>query len=356
MRLPKLTPRVQRALRISGYAAFYLFSLVVFAYLTFPSERLRERIIDEFNARQTGPDAMKLEIDSLDAYYLSGVEAEGIRLISQAKPGTTVAPEVSTGLAAAGAAAGPKPSVLAIESAHARVGLLPLLIGSIRLSFGADAFGGSLSGTTSESDGARRIWIELEELALQKATLLSDAVGLPLAGVLNGELEFTLPEGKLAKAEGKLSLKMQELSAGDGKAKIRDTIALPKIEAGDLTFEGESTDGQLKVTTFSGSGPDLELAAEGSIRLRDPAQASLLGLTTRFRFTDRYVGKNEMTRGLFGTPGSTMPGLFDLDPKNKRAKRADGFYGWRVTGTLTSPQFVPHPTGGGTLTGAKTAR
>jgi hypothetical protein len=54
-----------------------------------------------------------------------------------------------------------------------------------------------------------------------------------------------------------------------------------------------------------------------------------------------------MTRGLFGAPGSSVPGLFDLDPKNKRAKGADGFYGWRVAGALSQPVFTPHPSAGG---------
>ena len=50
-----------------------------------------------------------------------------------------------------------------------------------------------------------------------------------------------------------------------------------------------------------------------------------------------------MTRGLFGAPGSNIPGLFDLDPKNRRAKRPDGFYGWRITGPLSKLQFEPAP-------------
>lgn len=337
IRLPKLSSRVQRVLKLVGYASFYWFALVMFAYLTFPYDRLKERIIQEFNARQTGPDAMRLELDSIGSYWFSGVEAEGIRLVSPPKaesPGTDPATP-------------PKPSVLTIESAHARVRLLPLLIGRVGLSFGADAFDGSLSGYTSESDGTRHLELELEELALSKVSLLADAVGLPLGGTLDGTVEFALPEGKLAKAEGTIDLKIQGLSAGDGKAKIRDAIALPKVEAGDLTLEGEATTGQLKINNFSASGPDLELAAEGSVRLRDPMPSSMLALTARFRFTDRYMGKNDMTRALFGAPGSTMPGLFDLDSKNKRAKAPDGFYGWRATGLLNAPQFTPHPTAGG---------
>jgi type II secretion system protein N len=340
MRVPKLSSRAQRLLKLVGYASFYWFALVIFAYLTFPYERLKDRIIQEFNARQTGPDPMRLELDSLGSYWFSGVEAEGIRLISPPKP---AAPGTDPTIAA-------KPSVLDIESAHARVGLLPLLIGRVRLSFGADAFDGSFSGHTSESDGTRHLELELEDLALAKMSMLADAVGLPLAGTLGGTIEFALPEGKLAKAEGTINLKIEGLSAGDGKAKIRDAIALPKVEAGDLTVEGEASSGQLKINNFAAVGPDLELAADGSVRLRDPVASSMLALTARFRFTDRYMGKNDMTRALFGAPGSSMPGLFDLDSKNKRAKGPDGFYGWRVGGLLNTPQFTPHPTSGGSAT------
>ena len=35
-----------------------------------------------------------------------------------------------------------------------------------------------------------------------------------------------------------------------------------------------------------------------------------------------YRGKNDATKGLFGAPGSTIPGALDLDPKVKHSKRA----------------------------------
>ena len=167
-------------------------------------------------------------------------------------------------------------------------------------------------------------------------------MGLPLSGKLVGEIDLLMPEEKLSKADGKIALKVTDLAAGDGKAKIRDTIALPKVEAGDLTLEGEATSGQLKITNFGASGPDLDLSADGSVRLRDPATSSILSLGARFRFNERYMNKNDTTRALFGSPGSAVPGLFDLDPKAKRAKGPDGYYGWRVTGMLSSPTFMPH--------------
>ena len=55
----------------------------------------------------------------------------------------------------------------------------------------------------------------------------------------------------------------------------------------------------------------------------------------------QYKTKDDMTKGLFGAPGSKVPGAFDFDPKNKRAKRPNGSYAWRVTGPFAKLRFRP---------------
>jgi hypothetical protein len=65
-------------------------------------------------------------------------------------------------------------------------------------------------------------------------------------------------------------------------------------------------------------------------------------MNVRFKFNERFMNKDDMTRSLFvPPPGSPMPALFDLVPQNKHAKRPDGFYGWRVSGTFSHPSFLP---------------
>jgi type II secretion system protein N len=118
------------------------------------------------------------------------------------------------------------------------------------------------------------------------------------------------------------------------------SVALPKLDAGELVLAAEVKAGQVKVTQLSANGPDLELSAEGYIRLRDQPAQSYLNLTTEFKFTDRYTNKDDITKALFGKSGA-----FDLDPKNRRAKRPDGFYAWRVSGALSRPAFAPNPGG-----------
>jgi type II secretion system protein N len=334
-----LSPRLQQVLRWFGYGVFYCLCLVLFAYLTFPYERLRDRIVAEFNAHQTGPKPLRLKLGDLSSYWLSGIEAEQIELISPAEP-------ASAEPGASGEAAKPqKPKVMTIDQAHGSISLLRLLFGTVHISFGADAFGGELSGLTSDADGSRKLEIELDELDFGQAPLFGDAVGLPLSGKLSGTIDLLLPEGKLSKADGKINLKVVALAVGDGKAKIRDAIALPKVDAGDLVLEAEATNGQLKVTNLGAKGPDLELSSDGSLRLKDNFDSSIMSLGLRFKFTDSYTNKNEITRGLFGS--GTTPGLFDLDPKNKRAKRPDGFYGWRASGSVAHLQFTPSQNAGG---------
>jgi type II secretion system protein N len=322
-----VNPRVKRVLIWCGYAAGYFFALLVFAYLTFPYDRLKERIVSEFNARQTGADASRLELDDLGSYWLSGIEAEGVRLVTPAPPPSDSSKKAE------------KPKVMSIDEAHVRVSILNLLIGRRVMTFGADAFGGSIDGEVSDSESERNVELELDALDLSQAPMMADAIGLPVFGKLSGTATLNSPEARLSKGEGKVSLKITELAVGDGKAKIRDTIALPRIDAGELVLEADVKGGQLKISQFSATGPDLEFTADGTIRLRDQPEHSTLSMNVKFKFTDRYTNKNDLTKSLFGSGGS--PGLFDMDPKNKRAKRPDGFYGWRVSGTVAKPLFSP---------------
>lgn len=322
-----MSPRLRQILKWAGFVAFYVFSLLLFAYLTFPYNRVAERVVQEFNAKQTGPKPMRLKLGDMSSYWLNGVEAQEITLTSPGDPDEQGKPG--------------KPKVMVIDSAHASVSLLRLLFGTLKISFGADAFGGELYGSTVNSDEGRELEVELEDLDLGQAPLFGDIVGLPLSGKLNGTIELLMPEEKLSKADGKISLKVTDLAAGDGKAKIRDTIALPRLEAGELSLDAEAKAGNLKITNFSANGPDLKLDSDGTLRLRDTFDASLLNLNVSFKFQERYTNKSDITKSLFGS--GSMPGLFDMDPKMKHAKRADGSYGWRASGIVSHLNFTPSP-------------
>ncbi len=329
-----MSPRVRRILKWMLYPLFYFVAFACFAIWTFPYERLKDRLVAEFNARQPAGTGTRLEIEDMSGYWLSGVEAEGVKLTTPPpapQPGDEGKPKEAR--------------VMKIEQIHVRVSLLHLLFGTKEISFGGDVFGGSVDGYTSDADDARTIKVELEGVAVSDLPVLPEVVGLPLGGTLSGSVDLRLPESKLSKAEGKIELTIADLTIGDGKEKIRNTIALPKLEAGELKLEAEASDGRLKIEKLNGSGKHLEVVSEGTIRLRDPLDTSLVELGLRFKFSDAYKTQDDMTKGLFGEPGSPVPGVFDLDAKNKRAKRPDGFYAFRMTGPLGKLDMSPSPLG-----------
>jgi len=347
---------VNRFLRIAKYAvypALYVFCLFLFGYLSFPYDRLKDRLIAEFQAAQKGKSAgQRLEIDELDSYWFTGVEMTGIRLYlppDDSSGGATAA--ASFGAFGAGASGGDKPtakeSVIEIDDAVARVQILPLLIGRVRVKFTAHAFGGEVNGTVPVGGTNGPVEVELENVDLGQVAMLKDMIGVPLKGIANGVLALEAADGKFSKANGKLELTVAGVSVGDGKSKIKGMIALPEAKLGDLVMTAEAKDGILKVSKLEGNGSDLELAGDGKVNVREPWNSSNADLYVRFKFTDAYRNKSDLTKSLLGAPGSTAPSMLDMaDPRIKRAKRDDGFYGWHIHGALKRLKFDPASTDG----------
>jgi type II secretion system protein N len=315
-----------------GYPLFYVFCLAVFLPLTFPYDRLKERIVASFNAAQAqpalagqaGPGQQELQIEDLSWYWLSGVRMKGVGLL-------TAQPEP-----------GKPPSKLEIDEATARYSLLPMLIGYSSLGFDVLAFGGEASGSYDQAGKQKSVEVTLEAIDLGEVDPLVQLLGIPLAGKLGGSIRLVMPDGKATKGNGAVALEAKDVSVGDGKAKLKGTIALPKIDVGPITLSAEAKDGILKITKLVAGGKDVELQGDGRIMMRELATDSLCEVQVRFKINDAYKAKSDLTKSLFGAPGSNASGLFELaDAKIRQSKRADGFYVWNMRGPLGSPEFVP---------------
>lgn len=318
-----LKPIERKILKYAGYPLFYLACLVLFVRVTFPYDTLRTRLLAEFNGR--GGDK-RLEIEHMSGHWFFGVEAENVRLTEII---TTPTEEKKA------------PAALQVDQLQLSVSPLSLLFGNVGVSFDAEVGGGNVSGSFSQSDAEAKLAVHSEEVDISGLTLLSAGLGLPLGGTLAGDVDLVLPERKMSAAVGKFELAITDFVVGDGKAKVLETIALPKLSAGNFALKAEATDGHLDVSEFGSDGKDLLLTAAGRIRLREPFDRSNADLDVTFRFKEAYTNKNDITKSLFGSSESKVPGLFDMDPNVKRAKDKDGSYRWRVTGQLAKPTFRP---------------
>ena len=333
-----MSARLLRVVKLLAYPAFYLFCLVLFGYLTFPYGRLKDRVIAEVEKR--GKPGQRLEIGKLGSYWLSGVELSGVKLHL---PADEPPPAGFPGSEFSAPAAPARESVIVIDEAHARVRLLPLLLGRVRLDFWMSAFGGEIKGSAPVGSAKGEVDVEVDHVDVARIEPIGHAIGVPLRGTATGKLVLEAPDGKFSKANGSLDLTLADVTVSDGKTKIQGLLELPPAKLGDLVIAAEAKDGALKVTKLAATGTDLEILGDGKISLREPWGDAIADLVLRFKFTDAYRGKNGTTKSLLGEPGSTKGGLIEEMPatKMKRAKRPDGFYGWHIWGPLRRLKFDP---------------
>lgn len=332
--------RIKKVAPWIGFPLFYLVCLVLFASWTFPYEKLKERIVLAYNKQQRDSGGnQELRIEELSSYRLTGADAKGVRLVT------------------ASTEPGKPPSELKIDEVRCRLSLLPLILFNKDVSCKADAFGGTVNLDYGDHGKEQKIDADIDGVDLALADPIKDFIGVPVEGKLSGELKLVVPESKLSKANGSLSLEAKDVAVGDGKAKLKGALALPRMQVGTLNVSGEAKEGVVRLSKLAAGGKDLELQGDGRIQLREVPGESLCDVNVRFKVNDNYRTKNDITKSLFGAPGSTMPALFDLDPKVKQSKRQDGFYGWHLRGAIGKPDVDPAPfAGGGGAAGASTAR
>jgi type II secretion system protein N len=332
MKFPKLNRGKLKHLKWVGYFLAYVIAFVVFAYVSFPYERLRQFVVSSYNSSQTTPSDNRLEIDSLTwSWRFPGIVAEGVRLVVPAPP-------------AADGEKQPPPQYLEAQEVFVSASPLALLTGARQASFGARALDGDVSGWASDSATSRRLELELDGVNPGTIPQLASTVGLPLAGSLSGHISIEIPEGNFSKAEGTVDLAAEDLVLGDGKAKIQNTIALPELHMGAFVLKAQITGGRLKIDECTAQGRDLDLALTGSLRLRPRIEQSIADLELKFSFAEKYRNQSDMTKAIFGQADSKIPGIFDTATKSHLSKQEDGSYAARLSGSLARLQ--PKPLGG----------
>jgi type II secretion system protein N len=329
----RLRERLIAAGAAVGYPLFYVVCLVVFAAWTFPLDKVRDRIVAGFNESQRdSPGGRELSIGELSSSWVTGLKLSGVRLGDRDAVKDPSKPEGKDDLR--------------IDAVTVRLALLPLLVGTKSVEFQAELFGGRVEGVWKDKGKATSLDVTLDGLDLGQVTPLTQLLEVPVDGTLGGTMKLDLPEGKVTKANGTLTIEAEGVALGDGKASLMGKLPVPKLTLGTFSIDADVKDGTIKVSRLGASGKDVDFLADARIPLRDEVMESQADMNLRFRVNDGYRGKNDSTKALFGAPGSTVPGVLDLDPKVKQSKRADGFYTWHAHGPLGKLDFSPGGTGG----------
>ena len=134
---------------IGGYASFFCSCFVLFAFLGFPYERVRDLIISR--AEAASAPGTKLRIGDLGPHWLTGVTLHDVRL---ERPAAT--PD-------------DQPSKIVIDKLVLSAAPFTMLFGGMGVSFDAKAGSGELDGSYSaKKDGPAHVQAELDALDLDK--------------------------------------------------------------------------------------------------------------------------------------------------------------------------------------------
>ncbi len=314
-----LSDRTRKLLKWIGYPLFGFFSFLIFLYLTFPYDKLKGRLESYLAATAD----LDVTIGELGPSPLFGLSAQKVTVVMRPQPGAPAA----------------KPVRLAFDEVTVKAGIFALLTGGIDVRFAARGLGGELEGSYELKKKDWSAKLEVSKIDLGKLGLLGDAIGLPVGGSLSAKLELSVPQDRYSNANGSIELDGDALTVGDGKAMIKVPgnpllalgVTLPRTRLGKLAGQIKIEKGTATLENVSAQSPDVELALEGRVNLRNPLPYSEAQAYLRFKLSPE-LKKRE-------------PKFELVENGLANAKRSDGFYGAVISGVLKRLGFVPSAVG-----------
>lgn len=327
----QLPPWAMKVGKWVGYPVFFLFWFVMFAYWTFPYERVRDYIVQEVEAPlgpgdRRDPSGYQLEIVDLSPSWFTGVDATGVRVIKL--------PENDE----------ERPMDVTFESLSARIGLFALLTGSTSISYEARVAGGVIEGEYEGDETSDHIVAHIESVETRRVGLLRSYLPLPLAGRIAGDVDVTLAD-EPADTNGEIDIRIEGARLGDANSKLKisgmgDGLSIDPINAGNIAARATVTEGVATITRLQGRGEDLELDGDGEVTLRRPMRSSQIEINFRAKFTDAYKERSERIRVLLELLQLTRSAAA-LTPDGALQYRIGGALGGRITTTAAGRAPAP---------------
>jgi type II secretion system protein N len=325
-----IPPRLRQALRYAGYPAFALAVALSTLFATLPRDRIKDKLESTLSADPMsgtpGALGMEVSIGDLGLTLFTGAGLSGKNIVLRSRPVRT----------------GEKPARYVIDDATVHVGLFGLLFNRPSYSFKAHLLSGTVRGALGLSPAEQDIDIDADGLVLTNLPALQDALGLPVQGTLSGKIDAVAPKSLAANLSGTVELAIDELVIGDGKAKLSvpgdpflsQGVTFPKLRLGRLAGKVVMDKGHARLENIAAHSPDVDITLDGYIELRDPLSMSQLHGYLKFRPSEALL-KREPTVAL-------VTGAIAAN-----AKRADGYYGFQLSGPLMAifplPNVNPPP-------------
>jgi type II secretion system protein N len=341
--IDRLGPRTRKILRIVGYVFFAIIVFVFALQMTFPYDRVKDKIIDAMAEKY------EVTISSVERGWMPGrVYFHGFSIRSrQTKPDETI-------------------TQVYIDRLEVDVGILSLIGGTISVDFDARlgdkrvGFGNLEGSLELASFGRGSTTIHIEGNSLPGDALpLRALLGLPMTGKLQFGVDAHLPVeksklGKTAinwqKATGSLSLTCPSgCTFGDGKTKLKPLLKNTRnqamvgegIDFGKVTMEtlvakATMKKGKLTLDKFETSSKDGQLKVDYMMTLEKEFGESMVAGCLRFKGSDDLLRREPKTHAAMSTTGAEL--------------RSDGLFHIRLTDRFKDMKRLNQECGPGTNT------
>ncbi len=342
-----------------GYPLLFIFSFLLFSYLTFPYDRLKRRIIYEVETEPTPSggrraSGMQMEIVDLSPSWFTGIEMSGVRIAKL--PERIGDPTLD----------------VTFPSIEARVGVLALLLGGFDLTLAAEVAGGTIDAAIEGHSSGLNVDAQIASVRLRRAPILRSFTPLPVNGTvdLNVDLDLNLEPSE---SNGEIRLNLSGVELGDGQSGLsqeflqgmvpramrafipREGLMVQQMNAGDFVAQLDIEGGAGTITRMMGRGEHLKIDGEGEFTLGTPPategpawprlQRGLLNTRVdtlmRFEFDESYQNIDTQTQALFSL-GQRAPGVWtpDMNAVQVRVNGAPGRFRYQPAGTESPPSSV----------------
>lgn len=305
--------------RFFVFPLYFVCCLFSSAYETFPYDRVRDFAIHQIERAVPGAE---VEIVSLEPAWISGVEATGVRIRLPQEAGEERRTE------------------LTIPRVYARAGILAYLFGTTAVTFEVETDGGGTivgeltdqsSGSGDDAHEQTRVVAHVAGVDLRRIGLIRHALGLPVEGVVTGDIDVTLAD-ELDATVGNITLTIAGVAVGDGRAELMvipgsaHGLAIERLSAGDINLRVDIEHGVGRVQQLVSDGEDAQLQGQGTVRLLRPFRMSALDVLMRINITQAYRERSDRMRTIFN--------LLSLSPEAHVYQAPDGAFQMRLQGAL----------------------
>lgn len=299
---------MNKILKIFSYIIFGVVSLLVFVYLTFPTDTLGTMI------QAQGEAALgfkyQIEIEDVSLAGLTGLSLEGIRIT----PIAVEAPAEDDDLEGGGG--GPPRVALAtvIDELNLTVRLFSLLgdpVGSFEAIMGSGRIDGSWRAD-EETEGNHVLTLNVRDIPVSALGLIQNMIQAPLAGNITGFVELHLAPD-LTISDAVIKVAISSLARGPGLQPLKGgmfaTLVTP-TRLGNLWLSAPIEEQTLNLTLSNGppedsdilgmldgaaAQPDLDLNIDGRLQLRRPFGESISRLVIALEMQNEWVEQNDFS-------------------------------------------------------------